>query len=110
MSQFLYRLGRRTAAHPFRTIGVWVLVAVAVFAWQGAAGGDPVNDYRVPGVESQQASDTLADQFPDFAGASGRVVFHVEQGRIDDPANRAAVDDAVARLATGPDVTLVGDP
>jgi RND superfamily putative drug exporter len=110
MSQFLYRLGRRTAAHPFRTIGVWVLIAVAVFAWQGAAGGDPVNDYRVPGVESQQASDTLADQFPDFAGASGRVVFHVEQGRIDDPTNRAAVDDAVARLATGPDVTLVGDP
>jgi len=110
MSQFLYRLGRRTAAHPFRTIGVWVLIAVAVFAWQGAAGGDPVNDYRVPGVESQQASDTLDDQFPDFAGASGRVVFHVEQGRIDDPTNRAAVDDAVARLATGPDVTLVGDP
>jgi RND superfamily putative drug exporter len=110
MSQFLYRLGRRTAAHPFRTIGAWVLIAIAVFAWQGAAGGEPVNDYRVPGVESQQASDTLDDQFPDFAGASGRVVFHVEQGRIDDPANRAAVDDAVARLADGPDVTLVGDP
>jgi putative drug exporter of the RND superfamily len=110
MSQFLYRLGRRTAAHPFRTIGVWVLVAVAVFAWQGAAGGEPVNDYRVPGVESQQASDTLADQFPDFAGASGRVVFHVDEGRIDDAANRAAVDDAVARLADGPDVTVVGDP
>jgi putative drug exporter of the RND superfamily len=110
MSQFLYRLGRRTAAHPFRTIGAWVLIAVAVFAWQGAAGGEPVNDFRVPGVESQQASDTLADQFPDFAGASGRVVFHVEEGRIDDPANRAAVDDAVVRLADGPDVTLVGDP
>jgi RND superfamily putative drug exporter len=110
MSQFLYRLGRRTAAHPFRTIGVWVLVAVAVFAWQGAAGSEPVNDFRVPGVESQQASDTLADQFPDFAGASGRVVFHVDEGRVDDAANRAAVDDAVARLADGPDVTLVGDP
>jgi RND superfamily putative drug exporter len=110
MSQFLFRLGRRTAAHPFRTIGVWVLIAVAVFAWQGAAGGDPVNDYRVPGVESQQASDTLADQFPEFAGASGRVVFHVDEGRIDDAANRAAVDDAVGRLADGPDVTLVGDP
>jgi RND superfamily putative drug exporter len=110
MSQFLYRLGRRTAAHPFRTIGVWVLVAVAVFAWQGAAGSEPVNDFRVPGVESQQASDTLADQFPDFAGASGRVVFHVDEGRVDDAVNRAAVDDAVARLADGPDVTLVGDP
>ncbi len=110
MSQFLFRLGRWCAAHPFRTLGAWVLVAVAVFAGNSAVGGDPVNDYRVPGVESQEASDTLADQFPDFAGASGRVVFHVDEGRIDDPGHRAAIAAAVDRLAEGDDVTLVGDP
>jgi RND superfamily putative drug exporter len=110
MSQFLFRLGRRCATHPFRTIGVWVLIGVAVFAWNGIAGGDPVNDYRVPGVESQQASDTLADQFPDFAGTSGRVVFHVDEGRIDDPANRATIGASVAQLADGDDVTVVADP
>jgi RND superfamily putative drug exporter len=110
MSQFLFRLGRTTATHPFRTIGVWVLAALAVFAWNGAAGGDPINDYRVPGVESQEASDTLADQFPEFAGTSGRVVFHVDEGRIDDPGNRALIGDAVERLATGDDVTMVSDP
>jgi putative drug exporter of the RND superfamily len=110
MSQFLFRLGRRCATHPFRTIGVWVLIAVAVFAWDGAAGGEPTNDYRVPGVESQHASDTLADQFPTFAGASGRVVFHVDDGRIDTAANRGAIEGAVARLAGGADVTVVTDP
>jgi RND superfamily putative drug exporter len=110
MSQFLYRLGRRCAAHPFRTLGVWVVLAVAVFGVGSAVGGDPVNDYRVPGVESQDASDTLAARFPDFAGSSGRVVFHVDQGRIDDPANRAAIEGAVGRLADGPDVTVVSDP
>ena len=71
MSQFLFRLGRTTASHPFRTIGVWLLIALAVFAWNGSAGGDPINDYRVPGVESQEAADTLDDQFPDFAGTTG---------------------------------------
>jgi RND superfamily putative drug exporter len=110
MSQFLFRLGRRCATHPFRTIGVWVLIAVAVFAWDGTAGGEPTNDYRVPGVESQHASDTLADQFPTFAGASGRVVFHVDDGRIDTAANRGAIEGAVARLAGGADVTVVTDP
>jgi putative drug exporter of the RND superfamily len=110
MSQFLFRLGRRCAAHPFRTIGVWVVIAVAVFAWDGAAGGEPTNDYRVPGVESQHASDTLADQFPTFAGASGRVVFHVDDGRVDTAANRSAIEGAVARLAGGADVTVVTDP
>ena len=84
MSQFLYRLGRSAAVHPYRTIGAWVLLAAVVFAWQGAAGGDPINDYRVPGVESQHASDTLTEQFPEFGGASGRVVFHVDEGRIDE--------------------------
>ncbi|MFO7281245.1 MAG: MMPL family transporter [Thermoanaerobacterales bacterium] len=110
MSQLLYRLGRRTAAHPFRTIAVWALLAAVVFALQGAVGNDPVNDYRVPGVESQEAADTLEARFPEFAGVTGRVVFHVDEGRIDDPANRAAVDEAVDRLATGADVTLVADP
>ncbi len=110
MSQFLYRLGRRTAAHPFRTMAAWLVVAVAIFAASATLGGDPVNDYRVPGVESQSATDTLADGFPDFAGSSGRIVFHVDDGRIDDAAPRAAVAAAVTRLADGPDVSAVSDP
>ena len=110
MSQFLYRLGRRTAAHPFRTMAAWLVVAVAIFAASGTLGGDPVNDYRVPGVESQSATDTLADGFPDVAGSSGRIVFHVDDGRIDDAAPRAAVAAAVTRLENGPDVSAVSDP
>src|SRR5262245_29264056 len=110
MSQFLYRLGRRAAAHPFRTMAAWLAIAVAIFAANATLGGDPVNDYTVPGVESQHATDTLTDKFPDFAGSSGRIVFHVEHGRIDDAAPRAAVAAAVHRLAGGPDVTAVSDP
>ena len=110
MSQLLYRLGRSAAVHPYRTIGAWVLLAVVVFAWQGAAGGEPINDYRVPGVESQHASDTLTERFPEFGGSSGRVVFHVEDGRIDDTANATTVAEAVTRLRDGPDVTRVADP
>src|SRR5262245_57730304 len=110
MSQFLYRLGRRAAAHPFKTMAAWLVVAVAIFAASGTLGGDPVNDYTVPGVESQRATDTLSERFPDFAGSSGRIVFHVDHGRIDDAAPRAAVAAAVDRLADGPDVTAVSDP
>src|SRR5258708_5606920 len=32
MSRLLHRLGRSTAAHPCRTISVWVLLAGAIFA------------------------------------------------------------------------------
>lgn len=41
MSQLLFRLGRTTAAHPFRTIAAWVALALVVFAWQGAPAATP---------------------------------------------------------------------
>lgn len=37
MSQPLFRLSRWCAAHPFRTIGAWMVVAVAVFGVNGPA-------------------------------------------------------------------------
>lgn len=84
MSEFLFRLGRRTARHPHRTLGVWVLIAGAVFSPNGLFGGEVANDFRVPGVEAQEAGDLLRERFPSQAGASGQVVFHVATGRLDE--------------------------
>ena len=106
MSQFLYRLGRSAAVHPYRTIGAWVLLAAVVFAWQGAAGGDPINDYRVPGVESQHASDTLAEQFPDAVTKAAMVYTDLpaasDRGRSSNitPVTTNVVSSASGTLAT----------
>ncbi|HEX5614685.1 MAG TPA: MMPL family transporter, partial [Acidimicrobiia bacterium] len=82
MSGFLFRLGRWCARHPFRTMGAWLLVIVAVLGVKGSIGGDYADNYTVPGVESQEANDLLEERFPDQSGTSGRAVFHVEEGRI----------------------------
>ena len=50
MSAFLYCLGRISARHPFRVLGLWLVAAVAVMALQGRAGGQFDNSERVPGV------------------------------------------------------------
>jgi putative drug exporter of the RND superfamily len=110
MSAFLFRLGRSCARHPFRTMAAWLVLAASVFAANSQWGGDTVDDFRVPGVESQQGTDVLKEDFPEFSGASTRVVFHVDEGRIDDPANQAIVDAAVARLAEVDDLTIITDP
>ena len=110
MSAFLFRLGRRTARHPYRTLGVWLLIAVAVFSLNSSFGGEVANDFRVPGVEAQQARDLLKERFPTQSGAAGQVVFHVPDGRLDEPARRAEVAAALQRLRTGDHVTLVTDP
>ena len=54
MSALLFRLGRNSARHPFRVIGLWLVAAIAIVALQGAAGGQFDDSFRVPGVESQR--------------------------------------------------------
>jgi hypothetical protein len=47
MSSFLFRLGRSSARHPFRVLGLWLVAAVAAVVLQGAAGGQFDNSARV---------------------------------------------------------------
>ena len=54
MSALLFRLGRSSARHPFRVLGLWLAATVVVVALQGAAGGEFDDSFRVPGVESQR--------------------------------------------------------
>src|SRR6476469_3121422 len=46
VSAFLYRLGRASARHPFRVLGLWIVAAVAVLALQSSAGGAFDNSQR----------------------------------------------------------------
>jgi RND superfamily putative drug exporter len=110
MTRLLYRLGRSSARHPWRVIAVWLIAAVAVVGLNAAAGGETTDDFRLPGTESQQALDRLAERFPAQAGATGQVVFHTERGSLTDTANAAAVAATVAELGRQPGVAAVADP
>jgi RND superfamily putative drug exporter len=110
VSAVLFRLGRSSARHPFRVLGLWLLAAVAVIALQGRAGGEFDDSFRVPGVESQHAADVLNDRFPSHGGQSARIVLHTDEGRLDDADHRPVVGGALAQLAGGHDVAGVSDP
>ena len=110
MSAFLYRLGRASARHPFRVLGLWIVAAIAVMALQSSAGGTFDNSERVPGVESQHAADVLNDRFPSQGGLTARVVLHTDDGRLDDAEHAPTVEQARAQLAGGADVAGVTDP
>jgi RND superfamily putative drug exporter len=110
VSAFLYRLGRSCARHPFRVLGIWLVAAVAVVSLQGAAGGKYDNRIRIPGVESQRAADVLTSRFPTQSGKTARIVFHTSDGRLDDPADKTAIEAARQQLASAHDVTNVTDP
>jgi len=110
MSAFLFRLGRTSAQHPWRVLGLWLVAAIAVIALKGGAGGEFNDSSRVPGVESQHAADILNDKFPSRGGQSARIVLHTGQGRLDDVAHAAAVDRVRDQLGDGQGVAGVTDP
>ncbi|GAA4672500.1 MMPL family transporter [Streptomyces youssoufiensis] len=66
----------------------------------------------MPGTEAQQAYDLLEREFPamNADGATARVVFHAESGRVTDSSTRGAIEKTVRELEQGPQVRRVTDP
>jgi RND superfamily putative drug exporter len=107
MSRFLYRLGRGSAAHPWRTLLAWLVAALAVVALAGAFGGDPQDDYNVPDARAQVGVDQLREHFPVAGYASAQVVVHDSDGGAPDAGELSALGD---RLADLPHVAAVSTP
>ena len=74
MSHALYRLGRFSASRPLIVIGIWVLAAVVVIGASGTVGRDLEDTFEVPGLDSQNALDLLAEAQSDQAGLTAQVV------------------------------------
>src|SRR3954465_9402104 len=91
-------------------IGVWVAAFVLCAALWGTAAGEFVNNFRLPGTESQRAYDLLKERFPQQSGDTASVVFAVERGRVLEAGNRPHIERARAEIAKSPEVLAVGDP
>ena len=91
-------------------LGLWAAAfVISILLWGGAA-GEYVNNFRLPGTESQRAYDLLKEKFPEQSGDTASVVFAVDQGRVLDPANRGTIEAARKEIAASPAVLNVGDP
>lgn len=84
MTRFLTLLGRSTAAHPWRTIAAWLVVAVALVAAAGASGGTPQDDFDIDSAPAQAGVELLRESFPASAaaGSSAQVVVHDPDGSV----------------------------
>ncbi|WP_416974814.1 MMPL family transporter [Streptomyces sp. 4F14] len=114
MAKYLYRLGR-FAFRKRRVVVVFWLVLLALTGAAAASVSAPkATSFSLPGTEAQQAFDLLSERFPgSYAdGATARVVFKAPDGeKITDPANKAAVEQAVTELkGSSPQVARVLDP
>ena len=112
MAWHLYRLGRWTFVHRRVVLVGWLAVFAATIAGMLTLAGETTDSFELSGLESTQAFELIEERSPDATpeGTSAQVVFQAEQGaRVDSPANRAAIADALAAAATD-HVDAVADP
>lgn len=105
----LERLARGAVRRRRSVVAGWLVALVAVGVAAGAAGGEPADNFRLPGAESQAAIDLLEDRFPALAGDSGQIVFRADAG-VTDPQVQAAMEDLFAQVAAVDHVSGVDSP
>jgi len=111
MSVFLYNLGRACVRRRWRTIGVWLISAIALIGLNGAIGGEMTNGFVVPGLDSQDAYDLLSDRFPSEGGINAQVVVQAPDGSLlSDSPQRNALEELGAALSGIPGVEVVVPP
>ncbi len=98
MANWLYRIGVYSFRNRKKTVAMWVALVVGIVLLNQTIGGGEVDDFTVPGAESSQAIDVLKERFPERAGATAMVVFHTEDGSVNDPANAEAINASLAEI------------
>jgi RND superfamily putative drug exporter len=97
-------------AHRRLVIAGWVVLLVVVAGAAGSIGSNYQNVFKLPGTESQRATDLLKERFPQASGDSAQVVFHVNEGTLRSGAARGRIDKVVSRVGTVPEVASVQGP
>ncbi len=105
----LTRLARWCYRRRRVTLAAWLIGLVVIGAVGFSLAADTVDNFDLPGTDSQQAYDTLVERFPQESGDTARIVFASDSG-VDTAATRAVVDDVVARTAAVEHVVGVTSP
>jgi len=89
---------------------LWVALIVVAGGLASGLGSGYINNFTLPGTESQRALDLLRDRFPQQAGDTSQIVFHVQSGSLTSPANEAKVQAVLAKVGKLPSVTATISP
>ncbi|MBM0256911.1 MMPL family transporter [Micromonospora sp. 4G55] len=111
MATLLYRLGRASLRHRRLVVAVWLVVLVGLGLAAATLRGPTASNFTMPGTESQQALDLLAERFPAASGATGTIAVKAPaDGQLATPEGQAVVKGVVQEAATLPGVVGAVDP
>jgi RND superfamily putative drug exporter len=80
-------------------LGAWLVVLIALSS-ASAGVGSPFRDvFTIPGTDAQKAVDLLEEKFPSQNLPTAQIVFTASSGSVEDGAQRAAIEKALATVA-----------
>ena len=96
MTRFLYALGGFCVRRRVPVLVVWLLIVVALAVLARGVGEQTSDNLVLPGTDSQQATDTLGDHFPEQANGTNPIALAVPKGKkLSDAPYKDAIDGVV---------------
>ncbi|HEX9482357.1 MAG TPA: MMPL family transporter, partial [Solirubrobacteraceae bacterium] len=106
----MLKLARWSTTHRKYVVLGWIVLLLVVNAIAQSAGTSYSNNFTIPNSDAQRAADLLQGSFPQQAGDRDTIVYKVSSGSVDDPAVRAWMRTAFARVAELAHVSAVVSP
>ena len=111
MATWLYRIGEAAARRAWAVILAWALIIAGVAGAYTAFHGKLSNTFTMPGTQTQQLSDELAQRFPSANRGSGQIILTTGDGTALTEEQKQAFSAALNKLTTEvPSVDAVTDP
>src|SRR4026209_254677 len=110
LARALHRLGLITARRKWVVLGVWVVLLVLLVGLAHSFGSNTSNNLRLPGTDSQAATDLLAARFPPQQNGRHPLALHGRSGPVTDAEAKQAVEASYAQVKNLPHVASAVDP
>ena len=111
MATWLYRIGEAAARRAWTVILIWALIIAGVAGAYAVFHGKLSNTFTMPGTQTQQLSDELAQRFPSANRGSGQIILTTGDGTGLTEEQKQAFSTALRALPSEvPSVDAVTDP
>ena len=82
LNRWLESLGGFSVRRHWIVIIAWVIILGGLLIANGQSGGTYVNNYNIPGTQSDDGLNRLNSTFSSQGGYAGQIVFHATKGTL----------------------------